>query len=367
MRVALVVTGGFDRSGREHVIPTLLSLVERLSRRHQVVVYVLRYLADLSTYPLLGATVRDLGRPPGLWRQHVRLVDALKRDGPFDVIHGYWALPSGLAAATAGWRLGWPSVVTCDSGEFAALPDIQYGSQIRLGQRAAVAGATRLATQVTVCSHYQATLARSHGIDTEVVPLGVDCTVFTPAPRAEGPPWRLLHVASLNPVKDQDTLLHAYQILLARGVDAHLDIVGEDTTSGAVGRAAERFGVADRVTFLGFLPTDVLVPIYQRSHLFVLSSRHEAAGAVVLEAAACGVPVVGTAVGYVADWSPGRAAGVPPRDAAALAAAIEALCADGAARDRLARSARDWVLAHDADWTASQFERIYATLVTPGS
>jgi len=110
-----------------------------------------------------------------------------------------------------------------------------------------------------------------------------------------------------------------------------------------------------------------LVPLYQRSHLFVLSSRHEAAAAVVLEAAACGVPVVGTSVGYVADWAPDRAVAVPIQNSAALAQAIETLLADPAQRQRLAGAARNWVLAHDAEWTATQIERIYATLATPGS
>ena len=129
MRVAMVVTGGVDRSGRDRVIPALLALIERLAMRHEVVVYVLRYLDRATTYPLLGATVRDLGRPRGILRQYAALVNAMASDGPFDVVHGYWALPAGLAATLAGRRLGVPSVVTCDSGEFVALPEIGYGAQ----------------------------------------------------------------------------------------------------------------------------------------------------------------------------------------------------------------------------------------------
>ena len=89
MRVALVLTGGVDRSGRERVIPALLSFVERLARRHELIVYALRYHEQPCTYPLLGATVHDLGRPQGLGRQYGALVRSLRRDGPFDVIHAY--------------------------------------------------------------------------------------------------------------------------------------------------------------------------------------------------------------------------------------------------------------------------------------
>jgi len=213
-------------------------------------------------------------------------------DGPFDVLHAYWGVPAGLVTTLAGRRLGVPTVVTCDSGEFVALPDIGYGSQLRIRQRLAMQVTARLAAQLTVCSEYQSRLAAARGWTTRTIPFGVDCSAFVPAPRTEGPPWRLLHVASLNPVKDHGTLLRAFHLLLARGVDARLEVVGEDTLGGAASELATRLGISNRVCLLGFQPSDLLIPIYQRSHLFVLSSRHEAAGAVVLEAAACGVPVV---------------------------------------------------------------------------
>src|ERR1700757_1673215 len=146
MRIALVVTGGVGASGHHYVIPTLLSLVERLARRHDVFVYVLRYHAQPSTYPLVGATIRDLGRPTGIWQQYGGLIAALKHDRPFDVLQAYWGLPAGLVTAVAGRRLGVPSVVTFDSGEFVSLPDIGYGSQLRTRQRLGIRATASLAT-----------------------------------------------------------------------------------------------------------------------------------------------------------------------------------------------------------------------------
>ena len=311
MRIALVVAGGVDRSGRERVIPALLALVERLARRHEVFVYVLRYHEHACSYPLLGATVRDLGRPRGVRRQYLALVEALKRDGAFDVIHGYWGLPCGLIASAAGRRLGIASVVTCDGGEFVAVPDIEYGSQYRLRQRLAVSTMCRYAKAITVGSEYQAGLARALGIEPTILPIGVDCSVFTPGPRSEGPPWRLLNVARQNPVKDQGTLLRAVRRLVSRGVDVHLDLVGEDTMDGAMPALAIELGLQSHVTFHGFLPTEAVIPLYQQAHLAVLTSLHEAAPVSILEAAACGTPVAGTAVGFVADWAPERAVAIP--------------------------------------------------------
>jgi glycosyltransferase involved in cell wall biosynthesis len=362
MRIALVVAGGVDRSGRERVTPALLWLIERLARRHQVVVYALRYHQQPCSYPLLGATVHDLGRPPGPLRQYSALAGALRRDGPFDVIHGYQALPAGMVSMMAGRRLGVPSLVTLDSGEFVALPDIGYGLQLRTRHRLALALTLRLATRLTVCSEYQERLARARGAAPALVPMGVDVRRFTPVARIDGPPWRLLHVASLNRVKDQVTLVEALRELVSTGLAVHLDIAGEDTLDGAIADRITRRHLAEHVTFHGFQSTDALIGLYQRAHLFVLSSRHEAASVAVLEAAACGLATVGTHVGYLSDWAPDRAVTVAPGDPMALADGIASLLADPSKRRRLATAAREWTLAHDADWTATQFERLYREL-----
>lgn len=363
MRVALVVTGGVDPSGRDRVTPVLLTLVERLARQHRLVVYALRYLQTPTTYPLLGATVCDLGRPHGIRRQYGAMVRALRRDGPFDVIHGHWALPSGLVATLAGRRLGIPAVVTLDSGEFVGLPEIGYGAQLHLRQRLAVRTACALASEAIVCTEYQARLARRLGMHPSILPLGVDCTQFTPAPRVDGPPWRLLHVGSINPVKDHETLLRALLLLRARRLDVMLDIVGEDRREGAMARLVAQLGLESCVTFHGVVPSSALIPFYQRAHLLVVTSRHEAAGIVVLEAAACGLPVVGSSVGHIADWAPRQATAVAPQDPSALCDAIILLLADPDRRARTAAAALEWIRAHDADWTATALTRRYELAV----
>jgi glycosyltransferase involved in cell wall biosynthesis len=367
MRVALVVTGGVDPSGRDRVIPVLLTLIERLARQHTVVVYALRYFRTPTIYPLLGATVCDLGSPRGIRCQYGALVRAIRRDGRCDVIHGHWALPCGLAAGLAGRRLRIPVVVTLDSGEFVGLREIGYGAQLRLRQRLAVRLAYTLASEAIVCTEYQARLAGRLGMHPSIVPLGVDATRFTPAPRADGPPWRLLHVGSINPVKDHDTLLRTLELLRRRHLDVSLDVVGEDRRHGAVAQLAAQLGVAPYVRFHGVLASSALVPFYQRAHLLAVTSRHEAAGIVILEAASCGLPVVGSAVGHLADWAPRRATAVAPQDPAALADAIADLLASPARRAETAAAALEWTRAHDAEWSATELVSRYELAVTPPS
>ena len=376
MRIGLVVTGGVDRSGRERVMPSVLWFIERLARRHDVHAFVLHNYRDPCVYPLAGATIHDLGRvdgPRGLRRLIVRrrLAEAVAANGPFDLLHAYFGIP-GVVATAVGRRLSLPVVVTVDSGELVAFDDIQYGLQRRWIDRRAVIRALHDAARVTVTTHYMKRLASNvvAGVHVGLVPLGVDPHAFPPAARASGPPWRLLRVASLNRIKDYPMLLEALERIVSTLPAVHLDIVGEDTLDGSVQHLTRTLGLESHVTFHGFQPTDALAAFYARAHLHVVSSRHEAAGVVTLEAAVAGVPTVGTRVGYVADWSldaggngPERAVAVAVGDAAAMANAVVELLQDAARRERIAGAARAWALAHDADWTADQFEQIYADVV----
>lgn len=365
MRLALVVPGGVDRGGKERVIPALLWLIERLARRHDVHVFALAQEKTPSTYPLLGALVHDLGmarrsRWPGqaLVPVHRALAAAFRAHGPFDVVHAFWANNPGFLAALAARRHGVPLVLSLGGGELVAFPEIGYGSQLLLRERLKVKWALGSAARVTVASGPMAELARRQGVEPRVVPLGVDPALFEEAPSAGGPP-RLLHVASLNRVKDQPTLLRAFRRVAEKREDAHLDIVGEDTLGGEIRSLSASLGLSTRVTFHGFLPVDAAAPFFRMARLCLVSSRHEAGPLVLLEAAARGVPTVGTAVGHLRDLSPAAALAVPVGDDAALAAGILDLLEDEPRRRAMGQAARSWARAHDADATAAAFERIY--------
>jgi glycosyltransferase involved in cell wall biosynthesis len=186
--------------------------------------------------------------------------------------------------------------------------------------------------------------------------------------RPAGPPWRLLHVASLNRVKDQGTLLRALRLVIDAGRLTpslglvNLDLVGEDTLGGRVQQLAADLGLSGAVRFHGFRPVDEIIPLYHQAHLYVQSSLHESQGVALCEAAAAGVPTVSTAVGLAAELAPDAAWVVPPGNAPALAEGIITLLTDRERRERLGRTAQIWAETHDADWTARAFEEIYASL-----
>lgn len=366
MKVALVVPGGVDRSGRERVVPVLLWLIERLSQRHTVHVIVLDYYSEPCDYELLGAAVHDVGRvagPPGFRRYRLehRLSHAIATHGPFDVLHAYLGMPAGVVATAVGRGMRIPVVATLSSGELVRFDDIGYGLQRRWLDRRAMTRVFRRAAAITVPTAYMAALLEPHGVVPAIVPMGIDTRLFInqPGDRAAHA-RRLIRVGSINAVKDHPTLIQAMAMLPP---DVTLDIVGEDTLGGRVQALARTLKVDHRITFHGWQPTDRLAALYAAASLNIVSSRHEACNVTMLEAACTGVPTVGSAVGYVADWSPDRAVAVPPRNPRALADAIDALLGDAPRRARIAAAARTWTLEHDADSTAAAFEALYARVI----
>jgi glycosyltransferase involved in cell wall biosynthesis len=383
MKIALVTNGGVDRGGREGVFPVLVNLIARLARRHQLHVFALAQYPEPCTYPLAGATVHNLagngrnGRGTvsdrdgvssfGVLRAVPRLLRAMRTAGPFDVIHAYQGVPAGAVAAAAARRLRLPLVVTFDGDELVTLPELGYGLGLTLRGRLLRRLVSRSADRITVSTLYMSLLARERGLTAEVIPLGVDLAMVPPqGPAAEGPPWRLLHVASLNRLKDQSTLLGALALVREKEPLVHLTVVGGDMLGGAVHAQCDLLGLSGHVTFTGALPADEVWAHYARSHLLVLPSRHEAAGVAVLEAAACGLPTAGTDVGYVSEWAlRGAARAVRVGDAAALARAILDLLRDRDARRRMGEEARALACAHNAEWTATRFEELYQRLRDP--
>jgi glycosyltransferase involved in cell wall biosynthesis len=366
MRIAMVVPGGLHPSGREQVVPVFLSLFSRLARHHEVHAFAVRHLREASTYDLLGFTVHDLGRPSaplGLrrWAQWRALRKAMRACGTFDLVHGFWGDPAGLLAAWAGRHFSIPSIVTCDSGEFVAIPAIGYGSQRTARGRSTIREACRLVSRVHVSTAYMAGLAANHGVNATVIPLGVKTPgAFSARSQNESEPgvFRILQVATLSRVKNQQLVIDAVALLSQR-MDVHLDLVGEDTLGGELQASARELGVTERITFHGFVPHDALPPLFANADLYVQTSLHEADGIAVLEAASSGVPIVGTRVGYVADWAPDCAVAISRATPQAFAGAIEGLLRDADRRRALASSAQSWALEHDADWTAAEFERLY--------
>jgi glycosyltransferase involved in cell wall biosynthesis len=365
MRIAMVVPGGVDRSGEYRVIPALLALIERLSAHSDVQVIALTQDNQPGAWELAGAHIHNIG----VRHTRIRAVHAIykmHRALPFDVVHAIWSGNCGLIAAAAGRLLGIPSLVHVAGGELVSIPDIGYGGLQRRRGRLREALVLRAVSTVTAASAPVIETLAQLGVAGHRIPLGVDLKSWPPrdpVSRNTDRPVRLIHVASLNRVKDQPTLLRALAALVEFGLRFEMDIVGEDTLSGETQALANQLGLSQRVRFQGFLTQRQLRPLLEAADLMVHSSRHETGPLVVLEAAVAGVPTVGTMVGHIAEWSPDAAISVPIGDWARLAAAIRQLLEDEGLRMSIAREALKRAVREDADYTAERFRALYAELI----
>ena len=343
MRIGLVVPG-FSAEPADWCIPALRHLARALTAHADVRVIAIRYPYRASRYWIdgaetiaLGGALRHGAGTLTLWRTTLDVLRREHRQRPFDVLHAFWATESGLLAALAGRLLRVPTLVSLAGGELVALHDIHYGDQRIARERLKVKASLRLASGVSAGSHQLAYLAKLHlrGEAVHVAPLGVDLDLFTPTPakhvQPDGQRPRLLHVGTLTPVKDHATLLRALAALHHSGQPATLDLVGDGPLRPRLERLAHNLGLAASVRFHGEVDHTCLPANYRAADAIVVSSRHEAQCMAAIEAAACGVPVVGTCVGVVPELT---SAVAPLRDPDALARAItRALATPQDARD----------------------------------
>ncbi len=375
MRIVLVVPGGVDPPGAPRTIPFIHHLVESMSAAHELTVLAVGHDPHPGEWRLFDADVINI--PIGehskadILRVLTSATRAVSRGGRPDVVHGLWANLPGLVASTVGRRYGAPVVVSVGGGEFASVSDIGYGGGLNPGSRRLAGAAVRLATTVTVATEWmRAHLAADGVVADEVIPLGADTRIFHPRPGHVVDPMQLVHVGSLNRVKDQDLLVRAIAELDAMGVDAHLTIVGGDTMNGHHTRLATELGVDERIIFTGQLPPAEVADVVRGASWHVLTSRHDAGPVAVLEAAACGVPTIGVRVGHVADFTRlGEApAAVPIDEHTPIAAALAmARALTGDERPAIAERAERWARTHDADATARAFDVLYRRLAANSS
>jgi glycosyltransferase involved in cell wall biosynthesis len=371
MRVGILLPG-FSSSEQDWAIPVQLNLVREMAAHDDVRVLALRYPFRRDSYSIYGAAVYSLGVGPvrgwrrlKLWADALLTLRRLHHEKPFDILHAMWADETGLIAAWAGRMLGIPVVVSIAGGELVGFADVGYGLQRSAFSRWIVGQALHGADRVIPACTYARNLIAQAGYNIsadkiQTITLGVDANLFKPSSNPTPTEHKLIHVASLLGIKDQATLLRA---LTRLEPSVTLDIIGTGPEDSRLKSLAAELGIVDRVRFLGKVEHLDLPAHYRGSTLNILCSRHEGLGMVTLEAAACGIPTVGTAVGLLPDH-PELGISVPVGDDRALATAIDILLHDNKKRLDLSQTALKLVEERfTIQETERQFRTLYAELV----
>nr|WP_240915019.1 glycosyltransferase [Rubrivivax benzoatilyticus] len=291
----------------------------------------------------------------------------LKRAGRLDLIDAHFAYPDGYAATLLGRWLGVPVTITLRGTEQRQARDPALAPKLR--------AALQRATQVFAVSESLRQVALGLGIAADkvrVVGNGVDLARFNPLPRAEARAALglaadapvLVSVGGLCERKGFHRVIERLPALRERFPGLVYLVVGGPSPEGDLGpqlRAqVAAAGLGDAVRFLGPLPPDALRGPLSAADVFVLATRNEGWANVFLEAMACGLPVVTTAVGgnaeVVCRAELGRV--VPFGDGQALESAI----ADALARDWDADTIRRYAAANTWDRRVAELVAVFRTL-----
>ncbi len=259
-----------------------------------------------------------------------KLIRRLREEEPIDAIDAHYVYPDGYAAALLGARLKLPVVIT------ARGTDINLFSQMPLIRpliRQALARADGVIAVSDALKRRMVELGVEAG-KIAVVRNGIDREVFHPRDRTEArrklgldaQSRIVITVAALVPLKGIDRLVDAMALTRA----ARLYVIGEGPQRATLQSRIARNNLTDRVLLVGSKSQAELAEWYSAADLFCLASHREGCPNAVIEALACGLPVVAADVGGVGELiskpAYGRVVSSPTAEnlAAEIEAALEA-------------------------------------------
>ena len=288
--------------------------------RNGLVIEHPRYLV----VPKFGMTLT----PRTLYRaMRKRLVALLKAGHRFDLVDAHYFYPDGVAAVRLAREFDLPVTVTARGTDLSLIPQFP-GPRKMILEAAANASA-----MITVCQALKDTLVEMGVAPDRVTVLrnGVDLELFRPVDRqaarkALGLTRRTL--ASVGLLIDRKGHHHIIRAL-KQLPETDLLIAGDGPDRRALERLAQEEGVSDRVRFLGSVDQNRLREIYNAVDALVLASSREGWANVLLEAMACGTPVVASAVWGTPEVVARPEAGVlmPSLDPQGVAAGVTSLFA----------------------------------------
>lgn len=244
-------------------------------------------------------------------------------------LHGHYVTSYGLWAAACSLGPQVPLVLTAWGSDILVTP---RASGWRGGAMAALVGWTlRRAALITADSQDMIAAIRGYGVKArcEEVSWGADTERFRPGQPAPG--FEVASLRAWEPNYNIDTLLRAWARLRAArpGCEAVLHLLGGGPAAAALQALARELGLGDSVRFTGRVDDVAMVATLQRARACLSVPSSDATSVSLLEAMACGLPVIASDLPANRQWLD-AASGllVPPRDEVALAAALLCLLDD---------------------------------------
>ncbi len=323
--------------------------VPESENRFEIEVHHPKYLV----LPKIGMSVTPLF----LALSGLKKIRALIKNGfKPDIIDAHYVYPDGVAAAIIGKWLKIPVIITARGSDINVLP--QYTLPRKMIQWATKKAAMNITVSNALKVEMQKLGVPSNKID--VLRNGVDLDTFNILPEVrqnrQGDNLQLISVGNLIELKGHHLVIEALKKL----PNVELTIVGEGPMESTLKKLAINCNVADRVHFLGYQTHQQLAVLYNQVDLLVLASSREGMPNVLLEAMACGTPVIATNVGGVIEVVTKRLAGIviPRRSHQSIKAAIEELSAVKTDVERLRCYAKRFSWESTSEGIGQHFNKI---------
>ncbi|MBV8087496.1 MAG: glycosyltransferase family 4 protein [Chloroflexi bacterium] len=367
-----------DKPGTTGLSDLVWDMAGRISELGDDVHVIGPYTVPEQPHP--GPTVHRFRIPPIGYRNiagHILIVLAamreLRRIGPVDVVH----VPEYLTAALQSTFGETPVVLTEPGNIFDRVKNGNpYDPVTTVVFKAAARAAAKRCARLVATSAYMAETWTDTGFTPDRIcriPLGIDTKVFRRVENArvqlgldaEAP--IVLYAARLSRENGVDLALDAFARVLQSVPAAQLHVLGDGPERDRLREQARDLSIADQVRWHGWVDLKLLPAYYSAADVFPFSGRSGGTPRVLIQAMACGAPVIGSAIGGITDHVEHEKTGllIPPGDSDALAAALERLLRDHDLRFRLGQAGETYA-REQVDWDVLARrirDEVYAPLV----
>mgnify|MGYP002410566770 CR=1 FL=1 len=279
-----------------------------------------------------------------------------------DLLHTHYASGYGTLARLCGFQ---PSLLSVWGSDVYDFPEESYLKEYTL--RKNLVSAERISS-TSHCMKTQTEKYIKPKSPIEVIPFGVDTKVFCPQPNHDIDKITIGMVKKMAPKYGPRYLIEAFSIINTKYPNSRIILIGGGPQEEELKRLAHNIGIAEYCIFVGSIPHEDVPKWLKRFDIYCAPSTldSESFGVAVVEASACGLPVIVSRVGGLPEVVQEGKTGiiVPPKDVNALVQALETLIKNKELRMSMGEAGRIFVQQHyDWEFCVDKMEQLYYQMI----